>query len=439
VILAVGAGDVLAGRYLVERMIGAGSTALVAAAQHIRLGHTVAIKLMLPNAQGDTAAVARFVREARAIVKLQSEHVARVYEVETLEDGTPFIVMEYLEGHDLAHVVRTRGPLAVDEVVDLALQVCAGLHAAHSMGIVHRDVKPHNLFLTMRNGVPHVKVLDFGIVKAPFATTGVEQTASAGILGSPAYMAPEQMRSARDVDARSDLYSLGVVMYQLLAGRRPFHGETLPELCMKVLKRRAPPLRTVRRDVPARLAAAVERCLEKDPDARFPDVPSLARALAPWAPTRSRACLEALRGAAVAAPRRRFPRRMAVIAAAAAAVCAGAGVVIVTNAGGVTETPIASDSVVEVDGDPPVGTPDASPVVALPEPSVDAGAAQPSSFDAATEVKTASRRRRPVRAQLAPTASPPPLDAAPPPAAKPAARHNEEVIDDETEDFGPRK
>jgi serine/threonine-protein kinase len=276
-------GDVLAGKYRVDKILGIGGMGMVVAATHLQLDQRVALKFMLPNAAEQPETAARFLREAKAAGRLNSDHVCRMVDLGRLDSGAPYIVMEYLQGESLAALLRRHGPLRVEDAVDDILQAVEGLAEAHAHGIVHRDLKPDNLFLHRRNdGGTVLKVLDFGISK--ISLHGVS-TRTGDIMGSPAYMAPEQMESTRSVDQRADVWSLGVVLYQLVTGRAPFHGDTLPLLCMHVVNDDPEPMSTVRGDLPDGFEAAVMRCLQKDPDQRYPDVGELARALAPFGPT----------------------------------------------------------------------------------------------------------------------------------------------------------
>ncbi len=277
-------GDVFAGKYRIEGVLGVGGMGAVLAARHLHLDERVAIKVMLPEVADDGATSVRFLREARAAVKIKSEHVAKVLDFGQLDGGQPYIVMEYLVGEDLAAALERRGRLPVRDTVDYLLQACEALGQAHALGIVHRDLKPGNLFLTTRDdGTPCVKVLDFGISKATTqdgSLASLTLTKTQSVVGSPMYMAPEQMRSNQALDARTDIWSLGVVAYELLTGRLPFDAQTMPELCAMVLQDPPPPL--VRDDLPAGLGAAVFRCLEKKPADRFANLAALAAAIAPF-------------------------------------------------------------------------------------------------------------------------------------------------------------
>jgi len=279
----VAPGSVLLGKYRVDRVLGTGGMAVVVAATHLHLQERVAIKLLLPEVLSKREVVRRFLREAQATVRLKDEHVARVAGVGTLPDGIPYIVMEYLDGQDLRVTMSERGALPPGEVVDYLLQACEALAEAHALGIVHRDVKPANLFLSRRpDGSPLLKVLDFGISKMPVTVDNSWLTRSQVMLGTPSYMSPEQMRCSRDVDGRTDIWSLGVVLYELLAGRRPFEAESFSALCFKVGMDPVPPLPVL---VPKGLDQIVYRCLEKESAARFPTVAALAAAMAPYAAT----------------------------------------------------------------------------------------------------------------------------------------------------------
>jgi serine/threonine protein kinase len=289
-------GDVLAGKYRIERVLGQGGMGVVVAATHLQLDERIAIKFLLSSALQNQEAVARFAREARAAVKIKSEHVARVTDVGTLETGCPYMVMEYLHGSDLGGLVQQRGPLPYEEAVDFVLQASEAIAEAHSLGIIHRDLKPANLFYTQRaDGSACIKVLDFGISKITgLAGSGSDlgMTRTTTVMGSPLYMSPEQMASSRDVDVRTDIWALGVILYELLAGQVPFSADTMPQLCAMILQHPAPPLRNVRPDAPEALQAALLRCLEKDPARRFANMAEFAAALLPFSTRSGRTSVE---------------------------------------------------------------------------------------------------------------------------------------------------
>ncbi len=280
----VKSGDVLAGKYRVEKVLGAGGMGVVVQATHIVLNDRVALKFLLPSvAQHDTTA-ARFLREAQAAVRIKSPHVARVVDVGTMDTGSPYMVMEYLDGKDLSQIVEQEGPQDVALAALYTLQVCEALAAAHSAGVVHRDIKPANIFLTRAaDGSPSAKVLDFGISKVTTDLGVSSLTQTQVSMGSPLYMSPEQMRSARDVDARTDIWSLGVVLYEMLTGTLPFMADSMPQLCALVLENTAPPMHTTRPDIPPQLEPIVARCLEKDPAKRYQSIAELAHDLGPFA------------------------------------------------------------------------------------------------------------------------------------------------------------
>jgi serine/threonine-protein kinase len=275
-------GDVLRGKYKIKRVLGEGGMGVVVRATHLRLEQDVAIKMLREEGAAKPNVVERFAREARAAARLRGEHAVRILDVDD-EGGAPFLVMEHLEGSDLDRLVRRDGPLSVERAVDYVLQACAGLAEAHALGIVHRDVKPANIFLakTPRGG-EIVKILDFGISKAlddrdPTITDGDR------VLGSPAFMSPEQLKAARDVDARSDLWSIGVVLHFLLSGQLPFDGDSATAVAARIASEPPSSLAELVPDLPAQLVAVIARCLTKDREGRFASVAELAHALAPFA------------------------------------------------------------------------------------------------------------------------------------------------------------
>ncbi|HLV66125.1 MAG TPA: serine/threonine-protein kinase [Polyangiaceae bacterium] len=276
-------GAVIAGKYRLESMLARGGMGLVYRARHLVLDRTVVIKIVKPELVQRRDAVARFLNEARSVAALESEHVARVLDGGWLKDGPPYMVLEYLDGADLRTVLNERGPFPIERAVDLVLQVCEALAEAHRAGIVHRDVKPENLFLTRRaDGTDCIKLLDFGISKRsdPDKPAGRSFTVDGQSLGSPHYMAPEQMASPGRVDARADIWSVGVVLFEMLCGQPPFDGETVPTICAQVLCRDAPPIETIHPGVPTELSRVIARCLAKAPENRQATVEELAEELA---------------------------------------------------------------------------------------------------------------------------------------------------------------
>lgn len=291
-------GDVLAKKYRLERLVGEGGTGVVVAARHLQLDRLVAIKFLRTALASDEIRL-RFEREARAIAQIESEHVVLVLDVGALDDFSQYMVMEYLEGRDLAKILEEDGPLSVEDAVDCMLQVCEALEGAHAQGIIHRDLKPANLFLTRReDGGPHIKVVDFGISKitAPKIIDGGprEMTSAFTVLGSPRYMAPEQLRNAKDVDGRADLWSLGAVLFQLLTGKPAFEAENNVQVSLVVLANEAPLLRSVMPHAPPELEAIIAKCLTKDRDGRFQSAAELADALRPFGSDRTRESLDRL-------------------------------------------------------------------------------------------------------------------------------------------------
>jgi serine/threonine-protein kinase len=281
-------GEVLDGKYRVERVLGAGGMGVVVSATHVRLAQRVAIKFLLPHAANDEHTVARFAREARALARLDSEHIARVSDVGALASGVPYMVLEHLVGNTLADLLNARGALPIAEAVAHVLEACEAMGKAHAAGIVHRDLKPENLFLASRpDGSQLIKVIDFGISKmtepmelGPRPST---LTGAAAIVGSPLYMSPEQLCAARNADARSDIWSLGVTLFELLTGEGPFVWRSMPELCAAVLKEPPRPLRALLPEAPEGLEALLIKCLEKEPGKRPASMTELADGLRPFA------------------------------------------------------------------------------------------------------------------------------------------------------------
>jgi serine/threonine protein kinase len=339
-------GDLIGGKYRVLRKLGEGGMGIVVAAEHVHVSEPVAIKLLKADVVSRPEMLARFVREARTAMKLKSEHVVRVFDVDMI-GGAPYIVMELLTGRDLATVIADDGPAPIAVAVDWVMQACESLAEAHALGVVHRDLKPANLFLTKRpDGSASIKVLDFGVSKVAWAADEAGRVtepssdpkiavassaaqSSAGLtntnatLGSPRYMSPEQLRSARDVDTRADIWALGATLFEALSGRAPFIGVTTEEITERIHGASTPSVRAFRPQVPSGLDAVLGRCLRKDPNERFADVAALASALAPFGSeeaSRSAVRVRAILG--VESPRRAGRGRYVVIAAAAVAAIA---------------------------------------------------------------------------------------------------------------------
>jgi len=278
-------GDIVAGKYRVERQLGAGGMGVVLLATHLDLLEPRALKFLSEAALEDAESVERFLREARAASRLKSEHVTRVYDVGRLPTGIPFMVMEYLEGTDLGAMLKAGGRLSIPVAVTYVLQALEGLSEAHAAGIVHRDLKPANLFLTFRpDGTECVKVLDFGISKIKGgAGEDIDVTKTHAVLGSPHYMSPEQMESSRDVDARSDIWSLGILLYQLITGELPFKGKTMTEVVAVVFSKPPIPPSKIVEEVSPDLEKVMLSCLQHDLAKRPQNVGELAKALEPFA------------------------------------------------------------------------------------------------------------------------------------------------------------
>ncbi len=296
--LGVREGEVLAEKYRIGRTLGAGAMGVVVAARHLRLDQKVAIKFLVPRPQDHPSSIARFMREARATARIKSEHVVRVLDVDLLESGVPYIVMEFLEGCDLAEWLRRRGSLPADQACDVILQACDAVHEAHGLDIIHRDIKPPNLFVVHQaNVVQTIKVLDFGISKMTEvtpATIGPDEwkgrsvvTEDRATIGSPHYMSPEQMESARDVDARTDVWALGVTLYELVTGRLPFEGASFLQVYSRIAAETPDHLRAPLTAVAPRLADVILRCLERNREKRFASVSELAMALVAYGSDRA--------------------------------------------------------------------------------------------------------------------------------------------------------
>ncbi|MBL8612776.1 MAG: serine/threonine protein kinase, partial [Myxococcales bacterium] len=274
-------GDLLAGRYRIVRPLGRGGMSVVYEAFHARTEAQVAVKVLYPELLQKDEAVRRFLRESRALSRLHSPHVVQVLDADTTEAGLPFTVMELLSGQDLGDVWAGTSPPLVRDVAEYVAQACVGLAAAHAAGIVHRDVKPGNLFLAEEGDTKRVKLIDFGVAKLRERCSTGLVTRHGETIGTPLYMAPEQIR-AKPVDGRADVWALGVVMYRVLSGRTPFEGKSDQQYLLAVIEQTPRHLAELRPDLPRALADVVMKALAQNVDARHADAMALADALAPF-------------------------------------------------------------------------------------------------------------------------------------------------------------
>ncbi len=284
---AIGPGDVVAGKYRIDALLGEGGMGAVFKATHVKLGEAFAVKVMHSQLAKSREGSQRFLREAQAAARLRSENAARVFDVDELPTGEPFMVMEHLEGQDLALVLQAnKRALPYQEVVYYVRQACFALEEAHQRGLVHRDIKPSNLFLTKRgDGAPCIKVLDFGIAKAAPMPGGERTTLTAPgmMLGTPAYMSPEQIEGQVEVDGRADIWALGASLYELVTGRLPFMDMSLVKLYAAIVND-APAPPSSMAPVPPELDRVILRCLAKSRDDRFGTAQELSEALRPLGP-----------------------------------------------------------------------------------------------------------------------------------------------------------
>jgi serine/threonine protein kinase len=272
-------GKRISDRYELSAQIASGGMGTIWRARHLQLEVDVAVKFMDPTLTGSPELRARFEREAKAAARLKTRHVARVLD-HGVDDTHPYIVLELLDGEDLRAVLTRRGQLSIPEVVELVDQLARGLTAAHDAGIIHRDLKPSNVFLIREDDDLVVKLLDFGVAKTPsFGASSEHRTSTGVIVGSPNYMSPEQARSPRDIDHRSDLWSLGVIAYRCLSGKQPFAGDNPTDVLLRICKGPIPPPSAFAPELSAELDAFFARALDRDPDARFPTARAFAEAL----------------------------------------------------------------------------------------------------------------------------------------------------------------
>jgi serine/threonine-protein kinase len=301
-------GRTAGGKYRLVRLLGSGGMGEVYEAQHAAIGRRFAIKFLHPLLTSNSESVARFQREAQAAGGLENENIAAVVDIGTADDGAPFLVMEYLEGEDLAKLLVRSGPLSVPRAAYIIIQACRGLAAAHSRGIVHRDLKPENLFICKRNdGSDLVKVLDFGIAKLHTGRLGTGITQTGTTMGTPFYMSLEQARGAREVDHRTDIYALGVILYEILSGAKPHPGESYNEILYHVLSKEPAPLDSIRPSLPSGLSEVVYKAMARETDDRYSSAADFTAALIPFAgravtPLRSQVGLAAVPGDTINSP-----------------------------------------------------------------------------------------------------------------------------------------
>jgi len=281
---------VIGEKYRVVRPIGKGGMGAVFEAEHTLTGRRVAVKVLLPQFVANEVLAKRFVNEARAAARIQDPHVVEVVDLGRTPAGELYQVLEYLDGRELKAAIRAEAPFPLGRACHIAAQMASLMGKAHALGIVHRDLKPANVFLLARDrDDDYVKVLDFGIAKLRPVQSGegdfTQLTGTQDVVGTPLYMAPEQLKGSREVDGRADVYSLGVVLFQMLSARLPFTGDSMADIFLKVMTESPPPLAQLRPDLPPALVAAVERAIDRDPLRRFADGAALAEALAPWAST----------------------------------------------------------------------------------------------------------------------------------------------------------
>jgi len=274
-------GSVVDGKYRVDQVLGRGAMGVVVAATHQQLGERVALKFLRYRAKAgvNDDFQTRFRREARVSAKLKNEHITRVIDVGVWREHVPYMVMDYLAGTDLRDVIKSAGAMPIGTAIEYIVQVCDGIAEAHANGVVHRDLKPSNLFVTKRpDGSDLVKILDFGISKWSAGEAAVDELTQTGVvLGSPKYMAPEQLFGSSEVDARADVRSVGAIFYEMLCGRPPFDLPSFTKICAELSTDRMPPSLVARRaDIPPELEAVVMKCFVREPERRIANVAELA-------------------------------------------------------------------------------------------------------------------------------------------------------------------
>jgi len=275
-------GQTLAEKYLIEKLIKTGGMGSVYLGKHVLMDKRVAIKVLRPSLAVDDDVVARFSREAKAASRISHPHAVTVTDFGEDEHGVVFLVMEYLDGLTLKEIIKSEGPMALDRVVEIVRQVSGALDAAHQQGVVHRDLKSDNVMLSQTNGGDWAKVLDFGIAKIqqPQGVRDIDITAPNLVIGTPQYMSPEQCSQSGPIDARSDIYSLGIIVFEMLAGRVPFTGESPTVIMMKQVQDDPPSILEARPGLPASMGEVVARALAKQPAERFQSAGDFYKAVA---------------------------------------------------------------------------------------------------------------------------------------------------------------
>ena len=277
-------GTIIAGKLRVVRQLGAGGMGAVYEVEHEFTKHRRALKMLHADMLEHPMVVARFIREASAAGHIGNPHIVETFDAGKLDGGEPYIVMEMLQGETLSDRLEKVRRLALPELVDVIRQACDGIQAAHDAGIVHRDLKPENIFLIERDGRPFVKILDFGVSKFdPTLTGGADGTTKEGsALGTPYYMSPEQVDGDKDLDARTDVYALGVILYQCACGKRPFKADALPKLAVLIHEGKPAPLSERRPELPVGFVEVVHKAMARDRNLRFPTPRELGAALEPF-------------------------------------------------------------------------------------------------------------------------------------------------------------
>jgi serine/threonine-protein kinase len=427
------------------------------------LGNMVAIKLLHPNQVQKKDAVQRFHHEAKAAARIGHPNICEVYDVGTLDDGRPYLVMDRLVGVTLAERIHNEGGLPFQDVIDTLTQVLSGLHAAHEKGIIHRDIKPENVFLTQRVGCPPVaKILDFGVSKVLASSPGavgfsdVEVTRTGVVLGTPYYLAPEQAKGDRNLDARVDLYACGVMLYEALTGRRPFRAANYNALLIAILTSTPRPARDIRPDLPSEFTKIIEKAMDREPAARFQSALEFQAALQPYShgasPPRPTSVPPARRAPSVfppPAPRVAAPPPPPPPPPPESSLPEPRGsdddlAAFVESASNddlpAERAPSASPMQPAVPRTAPRPAPSVAPPAGIARPPTHPGALRPSAFPRATPPRPASVAPPAAQAPLARPPTPPPVPAEAPlvPAVRPSTPSTPNFDDQETEVDLPR-